>query len=328
MTFEPWIPWGGLSFLPSGIWEHILLVVYILAALMLLWQRRGDFARLAWRRFLLFVALLFSPLLFNHLLVLSFPDLDLPPFPGVPLLPPVPQAALIGSLPLLIGGAWLGGGPALLIGAASGLLRAGMTGGGILDPFYFAFYGGMLGSFLRQDYRGRLPSMVRQPLVAGPVATLLASLLRLLSIFAQTFSAGVAALDYAVTLTRAYLGPALLESLIASCITQVIYLAAPHLRPVRAAYRYPPYARTLNRRLLFLFVPLILLMTLVLIYAMTKTTLDMAVADAVDEMSRDAHSAADNIPYFIHTGQGLLEEFASNRALLESDPARLTDCLL
>lgn len=327
MKFEPWIPWRGLGFLPSGIWEHILLAVYTLAALVLLWQRREDFVRLTRRRVLLFIALLLSPLLSNHLLVFSFPGLDLPPFPGVPLLPPVPQAPLLGSLPLLIGGAWLGGGPTLLIGLVSGFLRAGVIGGGILDPFYFAFFGVLLGSFLRQDYRGQLPSIVRQPLVAGSVATLLASLLRLLSLFAQTFSAGVAALDYAVTLTRAYLGPLLLESLFASLIIQFIYLIVPKLRPVRAVYRYPPYARTLNRRLLFLFVPLILLMTLVLIYAMTKTTLDMAIADAVDEMSRDAHGAADNIPYFIHTGQGLVEEFASNEALLQGDPALLADVL-
>ncbi len=301
----------------------MLLSVYVLAALVFLWRCRKDFTRLAWRRFLLFVALLLSPLLLNHLLVISFPGLDLPPFPGVPLLPPTPQAPLLGSLPLFVCGAWLGGGPALLVGALGGVMRVGMAGGGILDPFYFAFFGAVLGSFLRQDYRGRLPSMVRQPLIAGPVVVLLTSLLRLLSLLAQTFNAGVAALDYAVTLARAYLGAALLESFVASLVIQVVYLALPRLRPVHAVYRYPPYARTLNRRLLSLFVPLILIMTLVLIYAMTKTTLDTAIVDAVDEMSRDAHSAAENIPYFIHTGQGLLEEFAGDRALLQSDPALL-----
>jgi PAS domain S-box-containing protein len=327
MKFEPWIPWRGLGFLPPGGWEYLLLSVYVLAALVFLWHRRNDFIRLAWRRLLLFAALLCSPLILNHLLVVSFPGLDLPPFPGVPLLPPTPQAPLLGSLPLFVSGAWLGGGPALLIGAVCGFLRAGMTGGGILDPFYFAFFGAVLGSFLRQDYRGRLPSMVRQPLIAGPAVVLLTSLLRLLSLLAQTFNAGVAALDYAVTLARAYLGAALLESLVASILIQLVYLALPRLRPVHAVYRYPPYARTLNRRLLSLFVPLILIMTLVLIYAMTKTTLETAIVDAVDEMSRDAHSAAENIPYFIHTGQGLLEEFAGDEALLQSDPTLLTAVL-
>jgi PAS domain S-box-containing protein len=202
-------------------------------------------------------------------------------------------------------------------------LRAGLTTGGITDPFHFALFGFLVGLFLRQDYRGRLPLVVRQPLIAGPLATVLALLLLLVSVFARAAGSGLAGLDYAVTLAWAHLGPTLLESLVAGLVVQLIYALFPRLRPVHVAHRFPPYSRTLNRRLLFLFVPLISMMTLVLVYAVTATTLHVATLDAADEMARDASSAAEDIPYFIQTGQGLLADFANDAAPWVGDPIAL-----
>ncbi len=327
MDFEVWRPWGGLAFLESTIREHVLLAVYVLVMLVLLFRHRVDFKRLGWRRLPLFVGLLVSPLLVNQLLVLSFPLISLLPPPGVPVPPSCPSVPLLGALPVFVTGAWLGAGPALLVGLVGGVLRAGMANGGILDPFYFAFFGFLVGFFLRQDYRGRFPLLVRQPCAAGPLAALLALGLQLLSVFVQASGSGVAGLDYAVTWTRANIAPALLESLVAAIIAQAVYLIFPRLRPVRAAHQYPPYSRTLNRRLLFLFVPLILIMTFVLIYAVTTATLDMAISDAIDEMARDANSAAEDVPYFIHNGQGLLADFAGDERLWQSDPAELGEHL-
>jgi len=125
----------------------------------------------------------------------------------------------------------------------------------------------------------------------------------------------------------ANLGPAFLESLVAAVIVQGGYMLFPHLRPVRVAHQSPPYGRTLSRRLLFLFVPLILLMTFALVYAVMATTLQVATSDAVDEMARDASGAAEDIPYFIHTGQGLLAEFASDEGLWRGDPTTLENRL-
>jgi len=156
-----------------------------------------------------------------------------------------------------------------------------------------------------------------------PPPNLFASPLLLLSVFAHTVDSGLAGLDYAVTLTQANLGPALLEILVAAIVVQVVYLLSPRLRPVRVVNQFPPYSRTLRRRLLFLFVPLILVMTAVLIYAVTVTTLRVATSEAVDEMARDANSAAEGIPYFIHTGQGLLAEFANDEVLRRSDAIAL-----
>ncbi len=327
MIFEVWRSWNRLAFFESETWEYPLLALYVLVAIGLLVRSREDFRKLGWHRLPLFMGLLLSPLLANHLLVLSFSLPSLLPPPSVPVGPSQPLVPLLAMLPVTATGAWLGAGPALLVGLVSGILRAGMATGGVLDPFHFACFGFLVGFFLRQNYRGRLPLVARQPLVAGPLASLFASLVRLASVFAHAAGSGVAGLDYAVTLTRANIGPALLESLVAGIIVQAVYLLFPRLCPVRAAHQSPPYSRTLSRRLLSLFVPLILIMTFALVYAVTATTLDVATSDAVDEMARDANSAAEDIPYFIHTGQGLLVEFANDETLWHNDPITLENTL-
>jgi PAS domain S-box-containing protein len=331
--------------------EYLLLALYTLVLLVLVVYSRRDFGRLLWfgrstwgeevgtdrlwwRRLLLFAGLLLlaSPLvaLLTGLgLRIPFAPPDLPP-PNRPALPPVPFASLM-ALPVIVAGAWLGAGPALLVGLLCGTLRAWMTVGNITDPFHFALFGFLVGFFLRQDYRDRLSLIARQPVVAGPMAMLLASPFLLLSIFVHHLGdswleiggSWLAGLDYAVTLTGAHLLPMMLESLADALVVQAVYLFSPTLGPIRAPRRVPPYARTLNLRLLFLFVPLILVMTIVLVSAVTTRTLEVATLGAVGEMERNATSAAEQIAYFAHIGQGLLDGFASDAALLQDSPDEL-----
>ncbi len=322
----------GLAFLTPEMWEYPLVAFYALVILVLLVYARRDFKELLnWRRFLFLVGLIAVTLAIAPLismgLVLPFAQPDLLSPPNVPREPVEPFASLL-ALPVVVAGAWLGAGPALVVGLVGGVLRAGVTTRGIADPFCFGYFGFLVGFFLRQDYRGRLPLVVRQPVVAAPLAILFASSFLLVSTFVRVIDSGIAGLDYAVTLTWAHLIPLLLEGLAAGLVVQGVYLLSPRLRPVHAAHQTPPYSRTLSRRLLFLFVPLIIIMTFVQVYAVTATILGMAISDAVDEMARDANSAAEDVPYFIHTGQGLIAEFANDETLRQHDnPTALQNCL-
>jgi PAS domain S-box-containing protein len=323
MKLEIWKPWFRLAFLELGIWEYALMALYVLLTIVLIIRSRRDFLKLGKRRALFFIGLMAASLLLNHVLVLDLSPPDLLPPPNIPLAAPQLLVRLLGMLPILIAGAFLGSGPALLVGLASGLLRADMTVSGIAEPLHLAIYGYAVGFLLRQDYRGRLPLVARQPLVAAIVLTPFAKLLALLAIYVHVADAGLAGIDYALTLTRASLLPALLESLIAAAILQAIYIIMPRFRPVQTANHPSPHSRSLNLRLLFIFLPLLVVMTYVLVQVVTTTTLRMATAEALNEMTRDAASAAEEIPYFIHTGHGLLAEFANDERLRISDPATI-----
>jgi PAS domain S-box-containing protein len=334
--------------LEVSLLEYLLVALYTLVLFALLVYSRRDFGRLLWfgrsiwgeevgsdrlwwRRLLFFLGLLllvspFLALLTSLGLRVPFAPPNLPP-PNRPAPPPVPFASLM-AVPVVIAGAWLGAGPALLVGLACGVLRAWMTAGGVTEPVHFALFGFLAGFLLRQEYRDRLSLVARQPGVAAPVAMLLASPFLLLSLFVHHLGdswlelgdSWLAGLDYAVTLTGAYLAPMMLESLVAGLVVQAVYLLSPALRPVRAPHRVPPYARTLNLRLLFLFVPLIVLMTVVLVSAVTMRTLRVATLGTVDEMERSAASVSEQVAYFIHIGQGLLGGFAADTAAWQGGP--------
>jgi PAS domain S-box-containing protein len=308
-----------LVFLEPTAWEYALFVLEALLSLGLLYAFRRDFFKLDRRGLLFLSGCLLAPVLTEHLGVVRFSGRNLLPPPGVPFAPPKPFAPLLGTLPVAIAGAWLGPGSGLLVGLVKGVLRAGTATGGIADPFHLAFLGFLVGFLLHQDYRGRLPRLARQPVAAIPLMTPVAALLLLLSSFAHVADAGLSGLDYAVSLTTATLGSLFVESLVAALIIQAVYAFRPRMRPVRAAHRSPPYSRTLNRRFLFLFVPLIGLITVALLYAVTSTALRLAIVEAVEQMARDANSAADGIPYFIQTGQSLLSEFSTDPGMWGSD---------
>ena len=234
MTFDVWhSSWRGLAFLSLKSWEYVLFVIYVLIVLLLLYFSRRDFAKLTWQRLALFAGLLFAPLLADSLFVVRSSLLDVLPPPGVPVIPLAPIAPLLGLLPVAVAAAWLGAGPAMIVGLVCGFLRTGMLNGGVTEIFRFGYLGFAAGFFLRQNYRGKLPLILRQPLVAGVVAALLSLIFFLISVFMRSAAAGLAGLDYAVSLTWAYLLPSLLESVVAFGLLQAAYLVFPYLKPVR-----------------------------------------------------------------------------------------------
>ncbi|MGD9001540.1 MAG: hypothetical protein PVF04_02660, partial [Anaerolineae bacterium] len=168
MEFEIWRSWARLVFREPNVWEYSLLALQSLLGLGILVSVRRDFTRLR-RRLLLFVGCLVALFFSEHLLVVRFSGRNLLPLPGLPVMPPEPFAPLFGALPIAVAGAWLGPGPALLVGLVKGILRAGTTTGSIADPFHLALFGLLIGFLLRQDYRGRLPLVARQPVVAMPM---------------------------------------------------------------------------------------------------------------------------------------------------------------
>ncbi len=307
----------SLAFLKMGIWEWGLVALYALVALILLIRHRRDF-RFTRRRLFLFLGLVAASVVVNHVLVFKPAAPDLPPPPNVPASPVELRLLLLGSLPVFAAGAWLGVGPALLVGLVGGIVRTDVWLSGIATPFYLAFFGWLLAYHLRQDCAGALAAVARQPLAATLVALPLARVAMLFAIFVHVANAGLSGFDYAVTLTRASLYPMLVESLTAAAVVQALYLF-PQLRPVRVARRPPPYNRSLNHRALFIFLPLTIIVTCALIYVATSTTLRMVTLEMINEMVRDSNVAADSVSDFLSTGQGLLTGFSRNERLWEGD---------
>lgn len=329
MSLEIWVPWEKLILLDPTPLEVVLLALYgVMGGVLLVLSRREFVAvmRSRWR-ILGLIALALLPLVTTRLLAIRFSSLYLPPLPNVPLNPTLPFAGLLTAWPIVAAGVWLGAGPAFLVGGITGLLRTGTVTGGSADPFYLAVFGFVVASFMRQRFQGWPERLVRQPLVASLLSTPVAGALLFLSTWARVANSGLAGFDYALQFTRVCLSYTLVEAFTAGAFAQVLFLVYPSLRPVGEADHVSPFRRTLNRKLLIVVVPLVVIMTFGLLYAVTTVALRGAREEAVRGLARDAHGAADEIPNFISTGQGLLAEFAKDERLSTSDPDRLAALL-
>ncbi|MEA3377569.1 MAG: ATP-binding protein [Chloroflexota bacterium] len=325
MTIAIWDSWTSFAFLEPVTLEYLVLALYGAVSVFLLIRSRQELMGVthSWRAMALFLALLIAPLVTNRLLVACVSSSSLLPPPNVPLEPRRAVAPLLGVGPILAAAAWLGAGPAYLVGALSGVLMTGATTGGVAEPFSLAVFGYVAAFCLRQDYQGRLEALIRQPVVASMAGTPIASSLLLLSIWARVTDAGLAGLDYALQAAKVSAACVLLQAVFGGAAVQVLYVVSPSLRPIKVADRVSPFRRSLSRKLLLVVVPLIVATTLILVYAVTTVTLRGAREQAVRDLARDARSAADEIPSFIHTGQGLLAEFVRDERLVEGDQDRL-----
>lgn len=324
MDAEMWTSWARFAFAEPSGGEYALLAGEVALSLALLVLSRRDLLRGTRRKGLLLTGCLIASFLSERAFVFHFSGSDLVPTPGVPLLPVQPFASLLGMLPVAVAAAWLGPSPAWLVGLSKGILRAGLTAGSVAEPLRFALCGYALGLLLRQEYHGRLARLARQPLVVLPLLAPLSVLVLFLSRFAQVLNWGLSGFEYASRLARSHAGPLLLESAVAGSMLQAVYGLAPRWRPVRRMRHWAPHCRTLNRRLLSLFVPLISIMTAVLVCAVTLTGLRLATSEAVNQMARDADWAAEEIPHLLQTGQGLLADIAHDEDLWQSDRNALT----
>jgi PAS domain S-box-containing protein len=321
MGFEPW----GSLFVPilnlPGRWEvYLVLAVYVVSLVVVLVRSRRDFLPRGWRIFLFALFLALAPVL-NVVLVVRFESIDILP-PYIAIEPVSLALPLLGLLPIALSAAWLGVGPALIVGLLTGLFRAGTTTHNPLEPFDLALVAILAASFLRQDYRGRLAAVFRQPLVALPVACVFAVPVAIFSAYFSVYRSGggVDALDYALALQQYRVPLALVESLIHGLILQSVYMVIPRARPVTTAERSPPYARTLNRRLLSVIIPVFILLMAVSIILVYIASLSGATSQAVTSLARDSAKGAAGALYFISTGQSLSRQFATDPALWSGDP--------
>jgi two-component system NtrC family sensor kinase len=172
-----------------------------------------------------------------------------------------------------------------------------------------------LAALVRQRYEGRIEWLARQPVAAAVIATGLAGGLLFLSAWSRVVDAGLAGFDYALQYSRVRVISILLEAVSAGLAAQVAAALRPGMRPAAKGSRVSPLRRSLSWKLLIVVVPLILMMTFGLLYAVTTITLREARAEAERDLSRDARSAGQAIPEFIYTGQGLLAEFVEDERL-------------
>jgi two-component system phosphate regulon sensor histidine kinase PhoR len=322
MRFEAWGIQGSfylqISQLSAQAW--FLVVAYTLILVAILWASRRGWRKVTGARLLLFVAFVPAAALSEQVLLLRFEPPYLLPPPGLPEVPAGPAIPLLGGVLILLSGAWLGVGPAVVVGLASGLARAGWGSYRLSQPFELALLAALAAYLLRQHYHGRLTTTLRQPIVAGPLSAALTWPLLAPGLVLQNSEPSLASINYTLALMAPALATAVIEMLIGGAVVQLVYRRLPSWRPnISLPLQSTPWQTGLGRRLLYTLLPITLLGVLVLIGAVTLVGFNTSTDLVVDQMARDADNAASAILFFIHTGSSLIQDLADTLGSPDAD---------
>lgn len=326
LSFEAWdingAPFWGF---PANWLGYGILLVYVAILAIALFRSFPDFLKLKrWQWGLLTGLLLIAPLT-SAALHLRFPGTAAPP--GLAVEPRGPSLALLGYAPIVIAAGLLGPGPTMLVGLVAGLARGGLDTYQITTVVDTALIAGVTSWLIWQDYRGRLPRLLRFPLITAVGAALFGWALSFFSFLANSPALDLIGLDYVFAQWLGYGLPVFGELILGGIIGLFVMLAVPSAWAPRMGNRPPPYDTSLNKRLLFAILPLSLSSLIVVLVANLTVANSVATNLIVDQMGRNAQSVANTVPYFAQTGQSVLNALAVDSHLQNPDPATLNTWL-
>jgi PAS domain S-box-containing protein len=301
--------------LPQRADGYLLLAVLALAALALFFGSLGAFRSLSRRQWALFVVLLLAGIPLNAALLVPVSAM----LPAMPQAADLPLAPLLGLLCALLAGAWVGIGPAMLVGAAGGAARWLLAAGRITQPAEIALLAWLAAFLMQQNYRGWAARALRRPSVAAMVAAAASLVVVWPAVYAAAPGDALSAFDFIVSTFIVVALLAVGEGILNGLIAHVACLAFPSLRRPATGTETPFYARSLNRRLLLTILPITFLTISFQVVVVGLTALAEARQQAVAQLSRSAQVAADLLDSFFVDGRAALEQFAADAQLQDAD---------
>ncbi|MBL8051079.1 MAG: cache domain-containing protein, partial [Anaerolineales bacterium] len=282
-------------------------------------------APMSWGLFILFFILIPATTLF---IGLRFASASARPLPGLPADAPGSAMMVFSAIPWLLGGGLLGPIPAALLGAFAGLLRGAWDSYSLFSILELAFLATWFSINMRQRYRTRAYTLLRQPLVGALLLIPFHTFFYVLSALFTQWGADVsipitARLDFALSnagiVTLAFAG----EMLIGGLVAQIISVAFPARWGSKQALQPSPGEKSLESRFLFAVGAFILMLLLTLLigdwYVAGKAARELL----QDRLSSAGESASQSVPFFLETGQNLAVQLASDPRLLESSGEEL-----
>jgi len=249
------------------------------------------------------------------------------PLPGLPAEPPGTAMMLFSGLPWMLAGGFLGPLAAAVLGALTGLLRGIWDTYNLFSMLEMAFLGVLFAVNVRQRYRTPVYRWLRQPLISALGLIPFHVIFYLLSALFTIQAPLTARLDFALSTMGANALAFGGEMLVAGILAQVFSVAFARYWGEKAPLQPSPAERSLETRFVIATGTFIILLLLALLAG------DWVVAGrAAREMLRDrlastAAAAAENVPFFLETGQNLAVQLAADGRLLQAVGPELTSLI-
>ena len=229
------------------------------------------------------------------------------------------QISILSFVPIVLAAGWWGGNSAVVLALVGGFSNAVLKGPHLFLVLEWSLLAGVISFLQHQDYMGGLPALLRRPLPAAMTAAILVWPLKLASLILDEGPRGLTQLDLTIAVWLASAPPLFVELIAAGIVGELTRRLAPRLWFRKTPRRLPPYAKNLNRQLLFALLPMAVVGIALLFSANTVLARRAANKLVVDQMERDAEHAAEIIPFFIRTGESLLLDLSRDVRLHSGD---------
>lgn len=328
MTFE--LLRRPLSFsleMPLQLTSLLTLFTYVALAAIAIWRRQRDFRRLSRRAWVYLGVGLVLLIPAQHFFVLSRePGLLLSGSYDAFLF--TSAISLLGTAGLLVIAYRFGPGPGLIAGLVAGLSWARFVPLIASDVLVWALWGFLMGYWLHQRYKGEIFQICREPFVAVVLSAFaVVFLLSLSRMAASQFEEGLHILDFAVALWRSEIPLWMLDAVILGLGLQLTLILKPGWRLDRPIDQSSFLSRSLRAQFMIISIPLVILSTVFSLLAVANRGVMLAREQSLQEMQRNARSAADNMQRFYITGSSLLQTFSEDPALHTTDSEALATTL-
>src|SRR6185503_5323271 len=307
-----------LNPIPLAGWLVWLGLAGLLAFALQNWRKyQPKWNRRAW---LILAALIivtpFAALFFG----LEFSTGSALPVPGLPDDPPGSIMMIFSAIPWALAGGLLGPFAAAGLGMFSGLIRGIWDTHSLFTVIDLGLMGTLFAVANRQRYRTFIYRLLRQPLVSALSLTLVHALLFMLSAFftVSTTASVTERLDYALSnfgvVSMAFGG----EMLVAGLVAQVISLTFPSRWGELGMLQPSPSEKSIETRFIYG------TGTIISILLITLLVGDWIVAGTAarnllrDRLQSSAELAAQNVPFFLETGQNLATQIANDPRLRQN----------
>jgi hypothetical protein len=306
-------------------WSGFFILVGVLSILLWKWRKYNrSFGRQ--QMALMAVLLVFqvaATLLIGTRLSSDFAQ----PPPGLPQDTLGPAVMVFSALPWVLAAGMLGPFPAFLLAVVSGLVYALWETHNLFTPLEFAALAILFSVAARQRYRTVAFRLVRHPLVSAFLLTLLFPAIHLVVTTFTSQGIFVSRLDYALTNLEGISLAMGITLVVAGLFAEGIYLLAPALWEEKVPLRPSPAEMSLQTRFMVSMAPLAVALVLTLMIGDWIVAGQAARSMLQERMSNAAETAAQNVPYFLETGQNLIVELSSDMRLLSGDSSSLENVL-
>ena len=276
---------------------------------------------------ILFALLLIITPAMNLYLGVRLPIWGSLPIPGLAIEPQGSVLMVFAAIPWVLAAGILGPFSSIVLGSISGLILGYWGTNSPFTIYELAILAGIFAFFMQQRYRTRLFRMLRQPIFAAFVLTLFYPFLYILDSLLLGQGSFVSRLDFAFS---SFYGATIAVGgtlIIASVFAQIIKQSFPNKWGGQEPWKPAPMETSLEKRFVFYMVPLAVALILTLMIGDWIIAGKVARAMLVDRMQGAAEIAAEGIPYFLDSGQSLINGFARDPFLNLQNPNQLQSVL-